>query len=129
MKHEEAFVQAFIVQDKQSRYLSLLASQKRRTVFLDRLNHNLDFDSAFAVLVPSNQQSAEEIEKLLRKQGAQNTCHLISAKPEWDAQDMPLRKALDLVVGINIGTVLCCIPGRLAYYESEDLGRRFILSK
>src|SRR5437016_7970597 len=51
MNHEEAFVQAFIVPDKQSRYLSLLASRKRRVEFLDRLNHHLDYDPSFAVRV------------------------------------------------------------------------------
>jgi hypothetical protein len=129
INHEEAFVQAFIVPDKQSRYLSLLASRKRRDMFLDRLNHHLDYDPTFAVRVPPEQQTAERIETLLRKRGAPDTCHVISSKSDWDAQDMPLHDALDFVFGSSIGTVLCCIPGRLAYYEAEDIRGRFILSK
>jgi hypothetical protein len=129
MDHEEAFVQAFIVPDKQSRYLSLLASRKRRDMFLDRLNHHLDYDPAFAVRVSPEQQTAERIETLLRKRGAPHTCHVISSKSDWDAQDLPLHDALDFVFGSSIGTVLCCIPGRLAYYEAEDIRGRFILSR
>ena len=129
MSHEEAFVQAFIVPDKQSRYLSLLGSRKRRAGFLDRLNHHLDYDPAFAVRVPSDQQTADRIEALLRKRGAPDACHVISSRAEWDAQDKPLREALELVVGFSIGTVLSCIAGRLAYYEAEDMGDRFILSR
>ena len=129
MNHEEAFVQAFIVSDKQSRYLSLLASRKRRDMFLDRLNHHLDYDPAFATRIPSAQQTAERIEALLRKRGAPDTCHVISSKSDWDAKDMLLHDALELVFGFSIGTVLCCVPGRLAYYEAEDIGDRFILTR
>jgi hypothetical protein len=129
MSHEEAFVRAFIVSDKQARYLDQLASRKRRDLFLDRFNHHLDYDASLAVRVPPNQQTAAGVEALLRKKGALDTCHVISSLAKWDGRELPLRDALDLVVGFTIGTVLCCVPGRLAYYESEDLGERYILSK
>ena len=129
MSHEEAFVRAFIVPDKQSRYLDQLASRKRRGLFLDRLNHALDYDPAFATRVPPSQQTAISIEALLRKRGAPDTCHTISSLAEWDGRDLPLREALDLVVGFSIGTVLCCVPSRLAYYEAEDMGERYILAR
>jgi len=70
MNHEEVFVQAFIVPDKQTRYLWLLASRKRRDMFLDRLNHHLDYEPAIAVRVPPDQQTLERIEAMLRKRGA-----------------------------------------------------------
>lgn len=129
MSHEEAFVQAFIVPEKRSRYLSLLANRKRRAEFLDRFNHHLDYDPALAIRIAPNQQTVDRIEALLRKRGAPDTCHVISSKVAWDSQIKPLRDALEQVVGYGIGTVLCCIPGRLAYYEAEDIGERFILSK
>src|SRR6185436_18322032 len=53
-----------------SRYLWLLVSRKRRDMFLDRLNHQLDYDPAFAVRVPPAHQTVERIEALLRKCGA-----------------------------------------------------------
>jgi hypothetical protein len=31
------------------------------------------------------------------------------------------------VVGSSSGTFVSCIPGRLAYFEGEDPGARFIL--
>lgn len=129
MNQEEAFVQAFIVPDKQSRYLSLLASRKRRAVFLDRLNHHLDYDPKVVTRVPPDRQTADRIEALLRKLGAPVSCHVISSRSEWDAQDTPLHDALELIVGSSIGTILCCVPGRLAYYEAEDSGHRFILNR
>jgi hypothetical protein len=35
--------------------------------------------------------------------------------------------ALKEVVGYGMGTLISCIPGRLAYFESED--ERYILQK
>jgi hypothetical protein len=129
VSHEEGFVRAFIVPDKQERYLALLSSRKRRHGFLDRLNHNTDYDAQFASHVPSSEQSASAIERLLRLRGAPDICHTISSHAGWDDRDLPLREALDLIVGFGMGSVLSCIPGRLAYYEAEDLGARYIFSR
>ena len=127
MSHEDAFPRAFIVGDKQERYLELLASPRRRRGFLDRLNHHLDYEPAFATLVPAGEQTASGIERLLRQRGAPDMCHTISCHADWDARELPLHEALDLIVGLSMGTILCCIPGKLAYYETEDRSRRYIL--
>jgi hypothetical protein len=129
MNQEEAFVRSFVFPDKQARYLEKLASSKQRGAFLDRLNHHLDYDPSFASRVPPSQQTAAKIELLLRKRGAPDVCHIISSMAEWDGLDLPLCEALELVVGYDTGTVLCCISGRLAYYESEGINERFILSR
>lgn len=129
MSHEEAFVEAFILPEKRPRYLSMLGSRKRRRGFLDRLNHSLDYDPALAVCIAPTEQTAGGIEALLRKRGAPDQCHLISSKFDWDAQEMALREAIDLILGYGIGTVLSCVPGRLAYYEAEDMGHRVMLCK
>jgi hypothetical protein len=129
MNQEEAFIKAFIIPHKRSRYLTLLSSRKRRRDILDRLNHNLDFDSKYSIRIPPEHYRSDVISKLLKQRGAPSICHIISSWHEWDGQDIPLDDALELVVGFGIGTVLCCVPGHLAYYEAEDAGERFILSK
>ena len=43
-----------------------------------------------------------------------------------DEEDLELLAALRKVVGYGIGTVLSCIPGKLAYFEAE-LRDRFLL--
>jgi hypothetical protein len=40
---------------------------------------------------------------------------------------MPLDQALKATVGNGIGTILSCIPGKLAYFEDEE--ERFILHR
>jgi len=39
---------------------------------------------------------------------------------------MDLLEALDAVIGSGQGTFVSCIAGKLAYFESEDLGERYI---
>jgi hypothetical protein len=129
MSHEEAFVRSFIVAEKQARYIEQLASPKRRRQLLDRLDHALDYDPAFAIRIPPSQQKPASIETLLRKKGAGDICHTISSSSDWDAREMPLAEALELVVGSGMGTVLSCVPGRLAYYEAEDMSERYLLSR
>lgn len=126
--HEAAFVRAFIVANKRSRYLTLLASKRRRE-FLQRLDHQLDYEPSLARRIPAEQQSNESIEALLCERGASDQCYVISSNDDWDGRTMSLRHALADVVGCGFGTVLSCVPGRLAYWESEDIGERYILHR
>lgn len=48
------------------------------------------------------------------------TCWVISEDPEMDERELDLREALEHVSGRQIGTILSCVPGKLAYFESED---------
>ncbi len=55
---------------------------------------------------------------------APETCHVIGG--EHDGRDMELLTALKQIVGYRTGTVLSCIPGKLAYFEGE-IRERFLL--
>jgi len=65
----------------------------------------------------------------LRKLGAPEQCHAISTISDLDGHQWPLRETLDGVLGMGNGIVLSCIPGKLAYYESEEKNGRYILSR
>jgi hypothetical protein len=56
--------------------------------------------------------------------GAPESCHVIGGKR--DGQDVELLDALRETVGYGVGTVLSCVPGKLAYFEGE-LRERFLL--
>ena len=126
MNQEEAFVKSFIVKGKQDRYVHLLSSKTHRNKILDTFNHNLSFNPEHAELIAANCQSSKQVHAILLSKGAVENCYVISDKLEWDAREMSLEKALDLIVGSSIGTVICCVSGKLAYYESEDLKLRYI---
>lgn len=62
----------------------------------------------------------ENIYRLLQSKGGGLTGWGISEDPEIDGQEMDLRAALEHVNGRQIGTILSCLPGKLAYFERED---------
>jgi hypothetical protein len=126
---EEATVRAFIVRARRERFLELLPNPKTRQKITDSLAHPHPawFDSRFVKAIPPSQSSASSISNLLRAKGAGPTCWAISEDKRFDAREIELESVLPEVVGYGMGTILCCIPGKLAFVESED--GRFILEK
>jgi hypothetical protein len=127
--HEEQFVRAFIASEKRARYLSLLESKRGRTKLLDGLNHCHDLDPRFAKLIPIDQQSAPSIEMLLRRKGAPDNCYVMSDNCKIDGQEMSLSGALLETVGMDAGTLISCVAGKLAFFEMEGFGGRYILER
>ena len=126
-EQEADFVRAFIVKDKQERYLQFLASPKRRREILDRFNHVLDFDPKFADLVPKEFRTADTLTQLLRKHGASETCHVMADSLGVDGADLPLREAVAKVIAHDFGSVLCCLRGRLAFHKAEAIEKAWYI--
>ena len=118
---EEATVRAFIVSERRPRYLQQMADPKRRARFLDRLNHCRDLDPRFAT--PAQNVTAAQ----LRSLGAPARCRLISDAGALDGREMSLHEALNETSFQGFGTIICCIPGRLAYYRGEDGEAEYVL--
>ncbi len=123
--NEEALVDAFIVSTKRERYKSLLANSKRRAKILDGLNHLRDLDPRYSTEIPSDR----DVFELLRGRGAPASCHLISGAMELDSREMPLVDAIDQIESHMLGTLVGCIPGRLAYYYGEGGEQRLLLER
>jgi hypothetical protein len=123
---EEATIRAFIKREKLDRYLTLLANAKRRARFLDCLNHCRDFDIRYV----QELASTADVQSLLIARRASPLCHVISDDQSLDGQAMPLAEAIGAAEFAAFGTILCCIPGRLAYYVDEaGSGRRLLLER
>jgi len=127
--HEAAFVRAFVILAKQGRLLELLPNRKGRESILRTLYHFRDLDLRFARQITPSEQSPEGIETLLLKLGAPHECYLVSDNRNLDARTMPLRSALEEIVGTGGGTLLSCIPGQLGYFEGEAKGDRWLLQR
>ena len=127
--HEEQFARSFIVPEKRARYLSLLESERGRKKLLEGFYHCHDLDSRFAKPLPSNHQSAQAIEQLLKSKGAPATCYVMSADTSLDNREMSLCEALMETVGGAGGTLISCIAGKLAYFELEPFDGRYILER
>jgi hypothetical protein len=127
VSEEEALIRSFVVAAKQERYVDFLAHPKRRRKATAALAHFADLDSRWVVRLPSGQHTVPAITEFLRSLGAGETCHVISESEALDGQRLPLGQALDAVIGHGMGTLLSCVPGRLAFFEGEGPKDRCIL--
>jgi hypothetical protein len=124
--HEEATILAFIKREKRDRYLTLLANAERRSKFLTCLNHCDDFDARFV----EELASASNVSAVLIGHGSPPECHLISDVKSLDGRLMPLAEAVESVEFAGFGSILCCIPGKLACHIGEaGTGRRLLLRR
>lgn len=133
-EHEEKFIKSFITKEKQGRYRFLLSSKelKRRIECLDRLNHCGDFNEKRIMWLPrdprSNTRNAE-IADILRQNGSPEIVYVLSCSCPADGKMMPLIQAMNETTASGWGTIISCIPGKLAYYYDEEGERRAILQR
>lgn len=118
--HEEQFVNAFLPPDRRERFLDALANPKRREVFHRHLHHPKDgFLIAKHILaIKPSEQYAGFVAEHLRKLGAPQECWVFGNR--LDGRQMLLEAALDALIGGRSGTIASCIPGKLAFFESEE---------
>ena len=122
-----ASLAAFIAPERRERFLALLGSARGRAKLRAALAHFRDLDPACVRAVPASEHTPAAIGALLRAGGAPEGCYALSEDAELDGRELPLEEALARVVGGGSSTLLSCIPGRLAYYEGEEAGERFVL--
>ncbi len=130
-KQEEALIRHFFLPGRQERALAQLVSQRKRSQFLNRLT-GLGFDyldERFAIPLAEETQNIETIYTYLKTHGAPKTCYIISQLKEIDCWTLPLRDALVKIFQSGGGTLLSCIPGRLAYYMGADSSSRYLLMR
>ena len=115
------------MRSKRERYLGFVSDPKTRTRFTHALAHFRDIDPTCIRSIPPSRQTAREIGRILQTKGSYGVCYVITEHPDLDGRDLPLSDALNEVVGRGIGAILSCLPGQLAFMETED--ERFILEK
>ena len=128
-QHEELLARAFIAPSRRARWLEGLPVPKRRKKLLGTLAHNAPLDTRYAHRIPDSDQNGYLILRALQKKGAPQDCYLLSEWLEYDARAMSLEQALSSIIGQGMGTIISCLPGRLAYYEAEDMKERYILER
>lgn len=127
--HEREIIRAFFVPERRSRYLSLLSTSTGRKKFVSQLSHLGELDPRFVHRLDPGEQKADTIEDNLKKRGAPAFCYVISENACIDRQQMALGNALQAVVGTRMGAFLSCVAGRLAYFEGEEPGERYICER
>ncbi len=128
-EHERKFIEAFAAPHKRDRYLCLLGSKGGRRRFLDCLYHDFEFDSEFASLYKYRKGEAT-LETRLRSLGAPDECHVICMASDYDGKTLSLNEALTDAIYHSAGAaIISCLPGKLAYFEGEDVGCSYILQR
>jgi hypothetical protein len=123
---EQATIRGFVVRARQGLYLALLSDRANRSRLTDRLLSGRDLDPEAAAPVAEDERKPKQIAERLQRLGAGETCHVMSSNSEIDRKELVLDKALTKVVGKGSATLLSCVAGRLAYFESAD-GDQYVL--
>lgn len=127
MHNELALIAAFVKRSKRDRYREILSDPRLRHKFTSQLAHFTDFDPKYRLPIPSNRLFVDNITLELQKRHSPNIVFAISEDPALDQKELRLVEALMQIVGRGMGTVLSCIPGHLAFVETED--ERFIIER
>lgn len=125
--HSEHLLTAFIKRNKRDRYREILSNPRLRRKFTSQLAHFKDFDPKYRLPISSNQLFVGNIASELQRRHSPSNVYLISEDSDLDQRELPLIDALEEVVGRGMGTVISCIPGCLAFVETED--ERFIMER
>jgi hypothetical protein len=112
---EDATIRAFVAPAKRARFLELLANPKRRGRGLGEFNHFTGWDARHVHAV----KSSADVEPVLRAAGAPEMCHVISNDARIDGRDLPLREAVSRAEDFDSASILCCDPGRVAFFFDE----------
>lgn len=122
-EHEEKFIASFILKEKRHRWQTQMGNPQKRAAHLVRLNHLHDLDEKYVTWLPSN----TDIEQLLLREGSPANGYIFSDSKGIDGKFLQLDDAVDHTMRGGWGTIISCIPGRLAYYYDECGDRRALL--
>jgi hypothetical protein len=82
--------------------------------------------------IPAPNSDYHDILSYLRLKHAPEMCYVISTIKDIDGQFIPLTDALKRAVGFGLPSIVICIPGKLAYFEAEQvvgLPPRYLLER
>jgi len=129
-EHEEGLA-LFIEPNWRARFRDSLDNDRLRKRVLFKLDHFRHLDPRFTENLPRADQRSEFLLPVLRGHGAPARCYLMSSDPDLDRRELPLGEALALLLEdfCQMGTLLSCIPGRLAYFHDEEYDNRHILRR
>ena len=120
-EHEQGVIKAFVLQKKQERFLTFLSRSNTRKKLTQELVDFRCFDPRFATPIPwKGVVGIEYIRGLLKAKGTGKSCWAISEDSTLDGKEVDLESVLAKVIYNQMGTILSCLPGKLALFASED---------
>jgi hypothetical protein len=126
MFFEKSLIETFVTKSRRQRYLNLINSERGRNKFRKYIAHFDDFDERYVVAMNST-HNVVDLHQQLKTRNAPEVCYIISENSLYDAKSMELTAAIDRLHNSGISFFLCCIAGKLYYYEGEDFNSRRLL--
>jgi hypothetical protein len=127
--HTVEVIAAFFLAERRARFLSLARSPRGRAKLRRELAHLRSIDPRYRSHLPGSLHQVDSIVRALKQRGAPDLCYIISESPSLDGRTISLQDALNAVVGRGLGSIISCVPGRLAFYEGEDPTERYVLER
>lgn len=128
-EHERGFLD-FLAEPTKRRMATLLElGGKRRRDVQALLDHSVRLHPLSCKHLAGSDAEAGAVAATLRKLGAPPTCFVVSADSDLDGRELPLGDALNAIIAKGNGAFVSCIPGRLGFYEYEDMKSSFLLSR
>jgi len=128
-EHERGFLD-FLAEPTKRRMATLLElGGKRRPDVRAMMDHSVRLHPLSSKHLTGSQVDASSVAATLRKLGAPSTCFIVSADSDLDGREMALGDALKAIIAKGNGAFVSCIPGRLGFYEYEDMRSSYLLSR
>lgn len=116
-----AFAESFVAPDRRARWLAQITNARGRAKLRSALYHfSHELDPRYARTLPKEADTPQDTVALLVAIGAPEECIVLSANDEQHGAQVNLRDAVLAIFPGEDGTIISCIPGKLAYVETED---------
>ena len=103
---------------------------KGREKWLRRLLHQIEMHPDFAVEPVKGQRDRDSLLRALQALGAPENCYIIASDSDLDDSFHSLPYTLEAAYWeFGHGTILSCIPGKLALFRSAFPHRNFIVHR
>ncbi|MGB0506354.1 MAG: hypothetical protein ACPGGK_09170 [Pikeienuella sp.] len=95
------------------------ATQNSREKWLRRLCHDIEMHPDFSNEPPRGSRDENSLFKRLIDLGAPQSCYVIASDSDLDDSFQPLHTMIATAhLNFNHGTILSCVPGRLALFRT-----------
>ncbi len=104
--------------------LATLGNPRKRQKTLNDVLRTQHWDTRVVVKLPPSRGTVDDVLRELRSRRAPTEAYVISTDAALDGRLLSLEEAVRALVAVRPGggVFISCIPGRLAYWESEHPG-------
>ena len=115
---EKAFVDRYVMKNKQERLLFELGGKKRQHG-IGRFCHNAEaLIKADKIVASGNKLFADEIYSIAKQYNASGTCYIIAYNESLDGKQFKLKEALERVLSNGMAAIIIC--DNFAVIETEQ---------